>query len=238
MQRLTKKELHGFRSEFEMTCAAQDGNGGAWLILWNQYKNMMMSQLIAVKGLSREELESEAVEVFADKLAKFDRTKVSSENAYSMHSWLWCAVLNKTNALIRSRKKEVHLYFEGVSAACDRDGQCSYSFNNSPDVHYIVDEGEDWISQANQMRGINEEIYNTYNPEKLAIESLHDSDSDRVKAFYAKLSQFEKDILAARREGLTLAEVAKKFSCSVSTIKGCVRKAKMYAEDIFQVCYA
>jgi len=223
MQKLTVKELQGFRSEFEMTCAAQDGNGKAWMGLWNRYKNMMMSQLIVVKGLSREELESEAIEVFASKLEGFDRNKVSSENAFSMFSWLWCAVLNRANKLIRQRKKEVHLYFENVSLA--DDSESGLDENESPD-------------RLMGRMGVNEEIYNTYNPEKLVIANLQGSDTDRVKAFYAKLSEFEKDILSARREGLTLVQVAKRFSCSTTTIKNRVKKAKRYAEDTFQVCYA
>ena len=121
MQKLTVKELQGFRSEFEMTCAAQDGDGNAWLALWTHYRRMMMSQLIAVRGLSHIELESEAIEVFALKLTSFDRKKVSSEKAFSMFSWLWCAVLNRTDKLIRQRKKDVHLYFENVNPADDRD---------------------------------------------------------------------------------------------------------------------
>jgi RNA polymerase sigma factor (sigma-70 family) len=230
MQKLTTKELQGFQNEFEMTCAAQDGDGKAWLALWNHYRAMMMSRLIAAKGFSHAELESEACEVFAYKLSLFDREKVKSEAAFSMFSWLFCAVVNKTNKLIRQRKKDVHLYFENVNAA---SGQTE----NLDRVHfYGEDETED--SLQNQMRGINDEIYSIFNPEKMVVESLHEDDTERVKAFYVKLTQFEKDILEARREGLTLAQVAKKFCCSVTTVKNHVQRAKRYANDIFEVCYA
>jgi RNA polymerase sigma factor (sigma-70 family) len=233
MQKMTKKELQGFRSEFEMTCAAQDGDGKAWLILWSHYKTMMMSRLIAAKGLSREELESEACEVFAHKLSLFNREKVSSENAFSLHSWLFCTVINRTNKLIRQRKKDVHLYFENVNAADDCDGLVDMH----PLKGYAL-EDEDPNPLQNQMLGINDEIYSTYSPEKLVVDKLREDDAERVKIFYARLSQFEKDILEARREGLTLAQVAKRFCCSVTTVKNHVRKAKQYADDIFQVCYA
>jgi DNA-directed RNA polymerase specialized sigma24 family protein len=234
MQKMTTKELQGFQNEFEMTCAAQDGDGRAWLILWNHYRNMMMSRLIAAKGFSREELESEACEVFAYKLSLFNREKVSSENAFSMHSWLFCTVINKTNKLIRQRKKEVHLYFEDVNAADDRDG----SLEDSRVRFSPYDETQDQAPLVNQMIGCNEEIYTTYNPERMVVEGLHEDDTLRVKTFYARLTQFERDILEARREGLTLAAVAQKFACSVTTVKNHIRTAKRYAEDIFQVCYA
>jgi RNA polymerase sigma factor (sigma-70 family) len=230
MQKLTTKELQGFQNEFEMTCAAQDGDGKAWLALWNHYRTMMMSRLIAVKGLSRAELESEACEVFAYKLSLFDREKVKSEVAFSMFSWLFCAVINKTNRLIRQRKKDVHLYFENVNAASGQNETLTKIY------FYEEEEPEDFLQD--QMRGINDGIYFTFNPEKMVVESLHEDDTERVKAFYVKLTQFEKDILEARREGLTLAQVAKRFCCSVTTVKNHVQKAKRYANDIFQVCYA
>lgn len=235
MQKLTTEELAGFRNEYEMTCAAQDGNGKAWMSLWNHYQDLLMSRLIAAKGLSRIELESEACEVFANKLASFNREKVSSENAFSMFSWLYCAVINRTNKLIRQRKREVHLYFENVNA-----NSGSEKVPDSPytKVYLYEEEPEDLNPLQNQMLGINEEIYNTYNPERLVVQGLHDDDTERVKAFYAKLSQFDRDILAARREGLTLTQVAKKFCCSVTTVKNHVSRAKQYADDIFQVCYA
>ena len=235
MRRMIEKDLQGFRSEFEMTCAAQDGDGRAWLLLYNHYKTMMMSQLIAVRGFTREELESEAIDVFAHKLESFNRGKVSSEKAYSMFSWLWCAVLNRTNQLIRQRKRDVHLYFEDVNAGDDRDGisaGCYYTKG------YLSNNFEDLNPLQNQMLGINDEIYSIYNPEKIVVERLHDNDTDRVKAFYAKLTQFQRDILAARREGLTLAQISKRFCCSVTTIKNHILKAKRRAGDIFQVCYA
>ena len=234
MQKMTTEELAGYRSEFAMTCAAQDGDGKAWLALWNHYKTMMMSRLIAVRGFSRDELESEACEVFAHKLELFKREKVSSENAFSMHSWLFCAVTNQTNKLIRQRKKEVHTYFENVNAADDRDGTPCRASGKT----FWFDDYEDTDPLQSQMPGANDAIYTVYNTERMVVEGLHDDDTDRVKTFYARLSQFERDILDARREGLTLADVAKRFACSITTIKNHIRQAKQHAEDVFQVCYA
>jgi len=237
MQKMTENELQGFRSEFEMTCAAQDGNGRAWLALWNQYKKMMLCFLRSAKGFTYQELESEALDVFAYKLKLFAREKVKSETAFSMHSWLYCATLNRTNKLIRQRKRDVHLYFEDVSASAkDWDGQ-QYDKTYTKNTVFSSPE-EDPVPLENQLIGSNPEIYNTYNPEKIVVDGLHDSDTDRVKAFYAKLSQFDKDILEARRNGMTLAQVAKKFCCSITTIKNHVQKAKRHADDVFQVCYA
>ena len=89
-----------------------------------------------------------------------------------------------------------------------------------------------------QMIGVNDEIYNTYNPEKLVVEKLCSDDTERVKAFYSKLTQFQKDILEARREGLTFAEIANRFSCSATTVKNHLARAKKYAEKVFEVSYA
>jgi DNA-directed RNA polymerase specialized sigma24 family protein len=221
---MTMKELQGFRNEFEMACAAQDGDKKAWLAMWNHYRAMMMSRLTAAKGFTREELESEACEVFANKLRLFDRKKVSSETAFSMFSWLFCGTVNKTNRLICQRKKDVHLYFEDVNA--------SFSIEENHD------EEDDVGLLGNQMLGINDDIYFTYSPERLVVERLHDNDTKRVKSFYARLSLLEKNILEARREGLTLVAVAKKFGCSVTTVKNHIRVAKQQAEDIFEICYA
>ena len=117
MQKMTTTQLMGFRNEYEMTCAAQDGDGRAWMTLWNRYQALLMSRLRAVRGLTKEELESEALDVFATKLSKFKRWKVSSDDAYSMFSWLYCSVINRTDQLIRQREKDVHMYFEKVNAA-------------------------------------------------------------------------------------------------------------------------
>jgi DNA-directed RNA polymerase specialized sigma24 family protein len=117
MQKLTKEELGGYSNEFEAAKSAQDGNTRAWMLLWKHYKAMIMAQVRHVKGLSREELESEAVVLFAHKLALFDRKKVTKADGYSLHSWLYLGAINLTNRLIRQRKREVHLYNEQVSAA-------------------------------------------------------------------------------------------------------------------------
>jgi RNA polymerase sigma factor (sigma-70 family) len=222
--------LQGFKNEFELTCAAQDGNGRAWLALWSQYKAMLMSRLVKVKGLTRSELESEALDLFAYELKKFDRNKVSSENAFSLHSWLYLHVKNRVGKLIRKRKKDVHLYYENVSAA---------DLNPEDGYYPLYEEvDQDYNPLQDQILGSDTEIYYAFSPEKLAVESLKDSDSSRVKIFYSRLSPFQRDILANRREGLTLLEVAKKFGCSLTTVKYHVKKAKEYADDVFQVCYA
>jgi RNA polymerase sigma factor (sigma-70 family) len=237
MQKLNVTELSGFRNEYEMTCAAQDGDGLAWMALWKHYRKMMMSRLVAVKGFTRRELESEAIDVFTHKLERFNRSKVSSEAAFSMFSWLFCAVVNRTNKLIRQRKRDVHLYFENVNANDDRDGTLDTIYSRDH-IYYYDGHAEDTNPLQNQMLGFNDELYTTYDPEKIVVEKLQKNDSDRVKTFYAKLTQFDKDILEARREGLTLAEVAKRFCCSITTVKNHIYKAKRYANDIFQVCYA
>jgi len=231
MKKMPTEKLLGFKNEYDMVCAAQDGDKKAWLALFTNYEDLLMSQLYNVKGLSRQELKSEAVDVFAQEVTKFDRHKVSSENSYSLFSWLWCRVLNRVNKLIRHRKKDVHLYFEDVNAA--RNG---YIYPEKFIKHISSD--DDFSPLENQMVGIDEEIYNVYNPEKIVVSELHADDTSRVKMFYARLSQFEKEILAARRDGLTLAQVATRFCCSVTTIKNHITRVKRYASDVFQVCYA
>jgi DNA-directed RNA polymerase specialized sigma24 family protein len=214
------EDLHGFRNEFEMTCAAQDGDGKAWMALYSHYESLMMSRLIAVQGIPLDELKSEAVDVFVRKLELFKREKVSSEDAYSMFSWLWCGAINRTAKLIRQREADVHLYFENMN-------DTSFS---------VPDENSNFIQE--RKIGVDDSLYLVYSPERIVVESIRDDDADRVKAFYARLSQFERNILEARREGLTLAEVAKKFCCSITTVKNHLRIAKKRAGDVFQVCYA
>jgi DNA-directed RNA polymerase specialized sigma24 family protein len=116
--KLTEKDLKGkFPNEYEAAKAAQDGNSEAWLLLWGHYKPMLMSRIRHVKGFSSEELESEAIVLFAHKLNIFNRDKVTKPDGYSMHSWLFLGATNMNNKLIRQRKREVHLYNEQVSAA-------------------------------------------------------------------------------------------------------------------------
>jgi len=229
--------LGNFKNEFEMTCAAQDGDNAAWLALWNHYKNMMMSRLVAAKGFSRSELESEACDVFLYRLKKFNREKVTSKNSFSMFAWLYCGVLNRTNKLIRQRKKDVHLYVEDVNASRKSKGGFVWPTKESYVGSYTTSD-DDKTPFEDALLGVTPEIYNVYNPEKLVVDSLHEDDTVRVKNFYNKLSQFERDILEARRDGLTLAQVATKFCCSISTIKTHITRAKRYANDVFQVCYA
>jgi DNA-directed RNA polymerase specialized sigma24 family protein len=90
---------------------------------------------------------------------------------------------------------------------------------------------------ANFQRAVNPDIFNYYNPERLVVESLHEDDAERVKAFYAKLTDFERSILECRREGLTLAKIANKFKCHVTTVKLHLKRAKQIASMEFQVAY-
>jgi DNA-binding NarL/FixJ family response regulator len=91
---------------------------------------------------------------------------------------------------------------------------------------------------ANFQRAVNPDIFNTYNPERIVVNKLHKDDVERVKAFYAKLTDFEREILKYRREGLTLAKIARKFKCHVTTVKLHLKKAKKIASTEFQVAYA
>jgi DNA-binding NarL/FixJ family response regulator len=82
------------------------------------------------------------------------------------------------------------------------------------------------------------ELFNYYNPERMVVDSLHEDDTERVKSFYAKLTDFERGILECRREGLTLAKIANKFNCHITTVKLHLKKAKEIASMEFQVAYA
>lgn len=116
--RLTERDFQGkFPNEYEAAKAAQDGNSEAWMFLWDHYRPMLMSRIRHVKGFTAEELESEAIVLFAHKLELFNRDKVTTPEGYSLHSWLFLGAANLNNKLIRQRKREVHLYNEQVSAA-------------------------------------------------------------------------------------------------------------------------
>jgi hypothetical protein len=132
MEMLTKEKLGGYPNEYEAAKAAQDGNSRAWMLLWKHYKPMLMSRIRHVKGLSNDELESEAVTLFAHKLRLFDRGKVTKPDGYSMHSWLFLGAISLNNKLIRQRKREVHLYNERVSAACGGGGGQAFLTRRTP----------------------------------------------------------------------------------------------------------
>lgn len=228
MEKMKVEELQGFANEYEMVCAAQAGNQKAWMGLFEHYKRMMMSRLVATKGMTTDELQSEAAETFANEIVRFDRDKVKSKDGFSFFIRMFQRAQNKTDLLIRRRKREVHLYFEKVNAATVCTGESKYC---SP-------QDDDNGSLQNQMLGVNDGIYYTYAPEKMVFESLKESDTDRVKAFYAKLTTFEKDILEARREGLTIINTAKRLHCSATTVKMHLRSMKAIASEIFDVAYA
>jgi DNA-directed RNA polymerase specialized sigma24 family protein len=99
---------------------------------------------------------------------------------------------------------------------------------------------EDFIGSeaANFQNAVNQDIYSYYNPERMVVESLREDDSERVKAFYARLTDFERSILGCRREGLTLAGIADKFNCHVTTVKLHLKRAKRIAAAEFHVAYA
>jgi DNA-binding NarL/FixJ family response regulator len=100
------------------------------------------------------------------------------------------------------------------------------------------EEGFTGLEEATFQKAVNQHIFNYYNPERMMIESSREDDSERVKAFYAKLTDFERGILECRREGLTLVKIAEKFKCHVNTIKVHLKKAKEIASREFQVVYA
>jgi DNA-directed RNA polymerase specialized sigma24 family protein len=91
---------------------------------------------------------------------------------------------------------------------------------------------------TNFKKAVNQDIFNYYNPERLVVESLREDDAERVKSFYAKLTDFERGILECRREGLTLVKIANKFKCHVTTVKLHLKRAKKIASMEFQVAYA
>jgi DNA-directed RNA polymerase specialized sigma24 family protein len=99
---------------------------------------------------------------------------------------------------------------------------------------------EDFIGSeaANFQKAVNQDIFSYYNPERIVVESLRKDDAERVKLFYAKLTDFERGIFECRREGLTLAKIACKFKCHVSTVKLHLKRAKEIASVEFQVAYA
>jgi DNA-directed RNA polymerase specialized sigma24 family protein len=94
------------------------------------------------------------------------------------------------------------------------------------------------LEAAYFQRAVNPEIFSYYNPERIVVDSLRDNDTGRVKAFYARLTDFERGILECRREGLTLAKIADKFRCHVNTVKLHLKRAKQIASMEFQVAYA
>lgn len=216
MQGLDKKVLGEFDNEFEMVCAAHNGNGDAWMRLWEHYKGLMMSRIKAVQGMTREERESEAAEVFARKVFNFDKTKVNDPKTFSLFAWIYCASISHTHKLIRQSKRNMHLY--GISDTA------------------LGDEGDiDEMEVGERMVGIDDTIYTRYSPERIIFEEAREDDTERIKEFNAKLTDFQKDILEIRRKGMTLAQTASTLHCSVTTVKNNIREAKEIAFKVFGI---
>lgn len=228
MDKLSKSVLGKFANEYEMVCAAHDGDADAWMGLFNHYIRLMMSRLFNVKGYTREELQSEAAYVLGDIIEKFDKTKIAEAEKFSLAVSVYRRSVNKTNALIRLRKRETHLYCENVNASHSGGGQYT---------EFYADDDEEAFEIGSRMIGINDDIYYTYNPERLLFESLKESDSKRVKKLYARISEFERRILECRRAGKTLAQTAEILCTSVTTVKSHINKIKKIASEIFEVDY-
>jgi DNA-binding NarL/FixJ family response regulator len=111
---------------------------------------------------------------------------------------------------------------------------------NAEETDALEKDGESFIGSdaATFQKAVNPEVFSYFNPERMVIDSLRDDDTERVKTFYAKLTDFERGILECRREGLTLAKIADKFKCHVTTVKLHLKKAKQIASMEFQVAYA
>lgn len=207
-------------TEFELAVKAKAGDKEALEALWGKYRNVCMSILYKVAHMENEDLECEAYIVFAHKLFDlFDPSKigVNPEN-WTFSFMVIGGMKNLRSRLINESKK----------------------YNENVKMSYIEGENEE---DENQMQdSINyklygPDIYNTYNPEKLVIDSEKNLE-DRVRIFYSRLSTFEKNVLVERRAGLKLQQIAEKLGCSLSKVKTHLKIAKEVASQVFEVAFA
>ena len=207
-------------TEYELAVQAQQGDHNATMALWNKYKPVSMSILKKVAHLTSEELESEVFMVFHHKLFDlFDPAKIGCKPENWTFSFMVVGGMKNLRSKLINQSKKYNSVMSGVYYTEQNDGD-----ESAP---------QDRINY----RLYGAAVHETYNPERLII-AAEDPVSSRVERFYAKLSAFEKAVLAERRAGFKLQQIADKFSCSLSKVKSHLRRAKEIASQEFEVMYA
>ena len=197
-------------TDYQNAVAAQDGNKNAELELWNKYKGVCLGILRKVQGMEAGDKESEAYLLFHHKLYDlFDRNKIE----VSPESWTFSYMViggckNLRSKLIRQSQRDQEF--------------CNFS--------YVEGGGEDILQDTLNMDVYGAHTFDQYNTEEIAIRNTVPL-SGRVKRFYAKLTAQEKLILAKRRAGMLLREIADELDCSVSTVKLRIQRARQIANQ-------
>lgn len=204
-------------NEYQLTVAAKYGDQDAWVKLWSTYRNPMMAQLRCVIGLSKEDRESEAYTLFAHKLEIFDPAKVNvSPSSFSFG----------------------YMAINGAKNLRDRLVNESRADDALEDNEYLEIGGEDESGATRSASKIREYETMKYSVETLVFRDPKEDMTVRVKRFYDRLNDFQKDVLRLRRAGFKLQEIADELGCSLSRVKDNLSKAKFLANDVFDIAFA
>jgi hypothetical protein len=225
---LTKSVRERFQAmpEFDVVFLAKAKDKMAVEWLWEQYKGGMTSILRYVKHLTAEEQESEAFLVLEEILEYFDPDTVytawvqaGKDISLWKLSWLFSRRLfSRRNTLIQQSinlNKMERAYTEGY---LDRPG--------------------DGRAVPTASTGLPLHIGRKYNPEELVVESFKRPLEEREAEFTARLNPYQKEILAYRRKGLTLKQIARKTEVKTGRVRYQLNRAKALAREIFEVEYA
>lgn len=206
-------------NDFELAVAAKNANANAWMELWGRYRKPMMGIIARVKGMTQDEICSEAYELFAHKLNLFDATKVKVNPAAFTFSFMVVqGAKNRRTRLINESKRNDYL-----------------SDNEYTEAAPTLSDKKLTVTHATRLP---EWEATKYSAETLYVRSNEDTETARINRLYKNLSSFQKDALRLRRAGYKLREIAEMLDCSISKVKVNIRDAKLVASEIFEVAYA
>jgi RNA polymerase sigma factor (sigma-70 family) len=223
MATTTKSDIESAeKSEFELCVAAKNGDASANIQLWKRYQPVAVSMLRHVPEMTVEEKLSEAYMLFLHKLDLFNPQKVleaRNPDTFTFSYMMTGALKNLRDKFFRAGKRELR----NISWTPFDDNQetdCPYKFTEFAPYHQ-------------RKEYINNELFDTYSPENSVFCDSDKKLNEKTKRFYAKLSEFQRDILNLRKEGMTLKEIGSKLHCSVTTVKTHILEAKREAANIF-----
>jgi RNA polymerase sigma factor (sigma-70 family) len=223
MATITKPDVkNAEKSEFELCLAAKNGDTLANIQLWKRYQPVAVSMLRNLPEMTVEEKVSEAYMLFLYKLELFDPQKVleaRSPDTFTFSYMMTGALKNLRDKLFRAGKRELR----NISWTPFDDSQETdfpYKFTEFTPYHQ-------------RKEYINNERFDTYSPENNIFCSSDKKLDEKAKRFYGALSEFQRDILDLRKEGMALKEIGSKLHCSPTTVKAHIRQAKRKAAEIF-----
>jgi hypothetical protein len=215
------------QSEFNLAVRAKNGDASANLELWERYKPVAISLLKPVWGWSFDEKISEAYMVFLHKLEYFNPDKVLAvrdPDTFTFSYMMTGGLKNlKARLIFEYKNRNNHISFMPL----EEDTNSRHGLDKEyPFI--VIEKGNFYFAKDK----INIAVFDSNNPANIVIKETEKGLQKKEQLFYARLSDFQKQILEMRREGKTYKEIGNIFGCSDQKIKRHCADAKSIATKI------